>query len=78
MDNFSPLRYPGGKNKTYQYVKYLVENNNIDTYIEPFCGGAAVALKLLLNNNVKRIMLNDLIDPFMQCGFLFYMILKLL
>jgi len=57
MDNFSPLRYPGGKNKTYQYVKYLVENNNIDTYIEPFCGGAAVALKLLLNNNVKRIML---------------------
>ena len=59
MDNFSPLRYPGGKNKTYQYVKYLVENNNIDTYIEPFCGGAAVALKLLLNNNVKRIMLND-------------------
>ena len=59
MDNFSPLRYPGGKNKTYQYVKYLVENNNIDTYIEPFCGGAAVALKLLLNNDVKRIMLND-------------------
>lgn len=59
MDNFSPLRYPGGKNKTYQYVKYLVENNNIDTYIEPFCGGAAVALKLLFNNNVKKIMLND-------------------
>lgn len=59
MDNFSPLRYPGGKNKTYQYIKYLVENNNIDTYIEPFCGGAAVALKLLLNNNVKKIMLND-------------------
>ncbi len=45
MDNFSPLRYPGGKNKTYEYVKYLVENNDIDTYIEPFCGGAAVALK---------------------------------
>lgn len=59
MDNFSPLRYPGGKNKTYEYVKYLVENNDIDTYIEPFCGGAAVALKLLLNNDVKKIMLND-------------------
>ena len=59
MDNFSPLRYPGGKNKTYQYIKYLVDNNNIDTYIEPFCGGAAVALKLLLNNDVKKIMLND-------------------
>jgi DNA adenine methylase len=59
MDNFSPLRYPGGKNKIYQYVKYLVESNDIDTYIEPFCGGAAVALKLLFNNDVKKIMLND-------------------
>lgn len=59
MDNFSPLRYPGGKNKTYQYVKYLVKSNDIDTYIEPFCGGAAVALKLLFNNDVKKIMLND-------------------
>ena len=78
MDNFSPLRYPGGKNKTYQYVKYLVENNNIDTYIEPFCGGAAVALKLLLNNDVKKIMLMILINPFMQCGFQFYIILILL
>ncbi|MEW6855118.1 DNA adenine methylase [Streptococcus iniae] len=27
--------------------------------MEPFCGGAAVALKLLLNNDVKKIMLND-------------------
>lgn len=59
MDNYSPLRYPGGKNKTYKYVKYLVQKNNIKTYIEPYCGGAAVALKLLFNNDVKRIMLND-------------------
>lgn len=59
MNNYSPLRYPGGKNKTYKYVKYLVEVNNIETYIEPYCGGAAVALKLLLNNNVKKIMIND-------------------
>lgn len=59
MNNYSPLRYPGGKNKVYKYVKYLVDSNEIDTYIEPFCGGAAVALKLLLNNDVKKIMLND-------------------
>lgn len=59
MNNYSPLRYPGGKNKIYKYVKYLVENNEVDIYIEPFCGGAAVALKLLLNNDVKKIMLND-------------------
>ncbi|MGG6795909.1 UNVERIFIED_CONTAM: DNA adenine methylase [Streptococcus canis] len=59
MDNFSPLRYPGGKNKTYKYVKFLVETNSVTTYIEPFCGGAAVALKLLFNGNVNKIMIND-------------------
>lgn len=59
MNNYSPLRYPGGKNKIYKYVKYLVDSNEVDTYIEPFCGGAAVALKLLINNDVKKIMLND-------------------
>lgn len=55
----SPLRYPGGKNKTYFYVKHLVKTNNIITYIEPFAGGAAVALRLLINNDVKRIIIND-------------------
>lgn len=59
MNNYSPLRYPGGKNKTYNYVKYLVEKNKVDTYIEPYCGGAAVALKLLFHKDVKRIMIND-------------------
>lgn len=55
----SPLRYPGGKNKAYEYVKYLVESHNISTYIEPFAGGAAVAIRLLLNNDVKKIIIND-------------------
>lgn len=55
----SPLRYPGGKNKTYFYIKHLVETNNINTYIEPFAGGAAVALRLLVNKDVQRIIIND-------------------
>lgn len=59
MANLSPLRYPGGKNKTYFYVKHLVKTNDIITYIEPFAGGAAVALRLLINNDVKRIIIND-------------------
>lgn len=59
MVNFSPLRYPGGKNKTYKYVKYLVNENNVKTYIEPYCGGAAVALNLLINGDVEQIILND-------------------
>jgi len=59
MINYSPLRYPGGKNKIYNYVKYLVQKNKIRTYIEPYCGGAAVALKLLINKDVEQIVIND-------------------
>lgn len=55
----SPLRYPGGKNKTYHYIKNLIEINEINTYIEPYAGGAAVAFRLLINNDVKRIIIND-------------------
>lgn len=59
MACLTPLRYPGGKDKTYNYVKYLVERNNLNTYIEPFAGGAAVAIRLLLNNDVRKIIIND-------------------
>lgn len=59
MTTLSPLRYPGSKNKTYNYIKYLVTINNCDTYIEPFVGGGSVALKLLINKDVKNIMIND-------------------
>ncbi|MFX3673323.1 MAG: DNA adenine methylase [Paenisporosarcina sp.] len=60
MTSLSPLRYPGGKDKTYNYVKHLVMQNNITTYIEPFAGGAAVALRLLFNGDVKKIIINDI------------------
>lgn len=60
----SPLRYPGGKAKLYNYVKSLIEINGLigETYIEPFAGGAGLALKLLINHDVKRIVINDF-DP---------------
>ena len=45
--NPSPLRYPGGKYKLYNYVEALVKINGCTTYIEPFCGGTAIALELL-------------------------------
>ncbi|WP_271398277.1 DNA adenine methylase [Salinicoccus roseus] len=57
--NPSPLRYPGGKYKMYGYIKELVKNNNANTYIETFCGGSGLALELLLNGDVKKIILND-------------------
>jgi len=48
--NYSPLRYPGGKSKIAPLIRLIIENDkkqNI-TYIEPFAGGAGVALDLLL------------------------------
>lgn len=62
--NYSPLRYPGGKTKLYNYVRSILVANNLigETYVEPFAGGAGLALKLLLKGDVKRIVLNDY-DP---------------
>ena len=57
--NPSPLRYPGGKYKLYKYVVQLVQQNDCTTYIEPFCGGAALALELLFDGVVKNIIIND-------------------
>lgn len=61
VKTYSPLRYPGGKNKLNKYVNELITikklNNSI--YVEPFCGGAAVALSLLINGHVKNIIIND-------------------
>lgn len=57
----SPLRYPGGKGKISRFVGHVLEINDIDgTYVEPFAGGAGVAVNLLLHNKVNRIIINDL------------------
>lgn len=59
---FSPLRYPGGKTKLYIVVRPLIFNTigSGGTYVESFAGGAGLALKLLLNDDVSRIVLNDI------------------
>jgi len=59
MKNISPLRYPGGKSQIYDYVRELVVANNSTTYIEPYMGGMGIALRLLFNNDVEKIMVND-------------------
>lgn len=59
--NYSPLRYPGGKSKIAPLIRLIIEkadNSNI-TYIEPFAGGAGVALSLLIEGSVKQIVIND-------------------
>lgn len=60
----SVLRYPGGKSQLYTRVKSLLELNAFctRTYVEPFAGGAGLALKLLYNNVVPNIVINDY-DP---------------
>ena len=59
--NYSPLRYPGGKSKIAPLIQLIIQNtgNHDITYIEPFAGGAGVALNLLLNGVVNQIVIND-------------------
>jgi DNA adenine methylase len=63
--HFTPLRYPGGKAKLAAYVKSLMKNNRpLDgEYVEPYAGGAAIALELLFHEYVSRIHINDVSKP---------------
>ncbi len=60
MKFYSPLRYPGGKNKLAKFIAQICVQNKIDGhYIEPYAGGASVALHLLVNGYVNKITIND-------------------
>lgn len=58
---FSPLRYPGGKSQFFDKVDRIILKNNLFgcTYLEPFAGGAGVALRLLIEEKVNQIYIND-------------------
>jgi len=60
----SPLRYPGGKSSIAEMTIALIHENGIrrSHYVEPYAGGASLALHLLFNRQVSDIHLND-IDP---------------
>lgn len=57
----SPLRYPGGKNCIFAFMKSLLEENDMvgTNYAEPYAGGAGLALRLLMENLVNDIYIND-------------------
>jgi len=59
--NRSPLRYPGGKSSITPLIKLILskKDNRTTTYIEPFAGGAGVAINLLLDGVVDKIVIND-------------------
>ncbi|MDQ7966542.1 DNA adenine methylase [Pseudomonas plecoglossicida] len=58
----SPLRYPGAKWRLEKFVNALLKANNLQgsDYVEPFAGGASLAISLLLQGYVGKIHLNDL------------------
>lgn len=57
---YSPLRYPGGKNKLSAFIAKICIDNNINGhYVEPYSGGASVALFLLIEGFVQKITIND-------------------
>lgn len=62
MKSYSPLRYPGGKGQIYKMILSILEKNNLIgcTYIEPFAGGAGLAMRLLFENKVKKVVINDI------------------
>jgi DNA-methyltransferase len=68
MRQLSPLRYPGGKAKFYNNIIKIFNDNNIKkpVYCEAFAGGAGLALLLLKNNIVDKLILND-IDKSIYC-----------
>lgn len=58
----TPLRYPGGKGKLTDYIKLLIDQNNLigGEYCEPYAGGAGIAINLLMDGYVSAVHLNDL------------------
>ncbi|MCL5885000.1 MAG: DNA adenine methylase [Deltaproteobacteria bacterium] len=58
----TPLRYPGGKGKLADFFKLIFRTNNLfdGHYVEPYAGGAGIALTLLFLDYATFIHLNDL------------------
>lgn len=59
---YTPLRYPGGKRRLAAVVISLLEANSFKDihYVEPYAGGAGLALGLLFEEYATAIHINDL------------------
>ena len=54
------MRYPGGKNKLAKFIANVCKvNHNTGHYVEPYAGGASVALHLLFTDHVEKVTIND-------------------
>ncbi len=61
---FTPLRYPGGKAAFAPFIAAVLSENGLlgGSYLEPYAGGAGVALDLLFSGAARHIHINDA-DP---------------
>lgn len=61
---YTPLRYPGGKARFAPLITEVIAVNNLTGghYLEPYAGGAGVALSLLIDGIVEHVHIND-VDP---------------
>lgn len=59
--NRTPLRYPGGKQKLTPFIAEVILANGLEggSYVEPYAGGAGVAMELLFDGYIERAYLND-------------------
>ena len=74
MRYVSPLRYPGGKARLAFYLARILasQSAHIDTYCEPYAGGAGAGLRLLVSGHVSKLIINDLnpgVAAFWRCLF---------
>lgn len=61
---YTPLRYPGGKAPFAPFIAEVMAANGLGGghYLEPYAGGAGVALELLIHGHASHVHINDL-DP---------------
>lgn len=61
---YTPLRYPGGKARFAPFIAEVIHANALrgGHYLEPYAGGAGVALSLLFDSHVSQVHINDA-DP---------------
>ncbi|MCB4787048.1 DNA adenine methylase [Delftia sp. Lp-1] len=61
---YTPFRYPGGKGQFAPLVAQILHASGLDGghYLEPYAGGAGVALVLLFDGLVEQVHINDA-DP---------------
>lgn len=61
---YTPLRYPGGKGRFAPLIAEIMRSNGLHGghYLEPYAGGAGVALILLFDGVAEQVHVNDA-DP---------------